>query len=251
MAFDYESKIAALLTKAENEAATPAEAEAATAMAEKLMAQYAITRAQVASRRASQDAPEEIVTDSVRYGTSYHEAYVMLATQVVRALGNVRCYTSREAFNGQFRKHGHPLYIVGYKSDVDQAKLLIESLQLQSVTALGVWWKDRRGLYGNQSQKLRARREFIRSFGGGASERIRKSRAAAMDEAESSEPGTALVVRNRSQAVDEHMASLGLSRGRARSRKVDAGAAIAGAAAGRVANTGDRPIGGGRTAIGR
>lgn len=250
MAFDYEGKIANLLNKAEDEAATPEEAEAATAMAERLMVKYSITRAQAASRMAQKEDLEEIVSVEIRFKGEYRDSYVAMGNCVVNALGDLRCYTHGGDANS-FRRVGKPLFIVGFQSDVDQAKTLIESLQLQSATAMGTWWKVNKVMYSTQSQKLRARREFVSSFGYGAGERIRKARASAMDEAEREAPGTALAVRNRSDQVDAHIAGLGLSHGRASRRKGDGSARMAGTAAGRNANTGDRPIGGIRTAIGR
>lgn len=178
-----------LLAKAES--TTPEEAEALTAAAEKMMIRYGIDQAMIAAKRASDTAPEEIVKVIMTLKGGYLTGVKTMMSYVVRAMPAVRMFT----VGGQSDK----IVLVGYKSDVEQAQLLLNSLHLQAFSAMSVWWRnsaERKYLQGQE--RNRARKSFIISFGLGASERIRE----ATTEATTETPGSAIALRDRSGEVD-------------------------------------------------
>lgn len=236
-----EERIAALLRKAET--TTPGEAELLTAKAEQLMLKYGIDRALLNSR--STGAKERIEKLTIPLKGIYAKAYMDMMYSIAMAYGNVRAYYS------QWKQSDVDLTIVGFESDVSQLKVLLASLQLQGIVALDTWWKASDTANYTAMEKYKQRRTFIRSFGQGAASRIRKARESAVQEAESTTPGTALVLRDRATAVDEFMKSnVGkLKSSKNREKSGGWGASSAGYEAGKNANTGERQVNAGRRAI--
>lgn len=235
-------RIALLLAKAES--TTPEEAEALTEAATKLMAKYMIDRATVEAKRAKAGQPaEKIVTKTITFNGAYRLEWCKLGSAVSRALGNL------ELMQSTYKNKFATLYIVGFESDVDQAIVLIQSLQLQAVVAVRAWWKDNKGLYefDTSYDQEAARRSFAAGFGQGAAGRIRENRTQAVKEAST---GTDLVLLDRGALVKEHYDGLKKGKSRARGGKGSYGAIMDGQAAGRNANTGERSMTQGR-GIGR
>lgn len=236
-----EERIQALLRKAET--TTPEEAELLTAKAEQLMLKYGIDRALLNSRSTGEKERIELVKIPLK--GIYAKAYMDMMYSIAMAYGNVR------AFFTPVKQSDITLTIVGFESDVSQLKVLLASLQLQAVVALNTWVKSVDMSDYTAMEKFKARRTFIKSFGEGAASRIRKTRASAVKEAESSTPGTEVVLRDRATAVDEFMDAnftLGKSRGR-REKSGGYAASSAGYEAGQNANTGERQVNAGRRAI--
>lgn len=236
-----EERIAALLRKAET--TTPAEAEALTAKAEELMIKYGIDRALLNSRSTGEK--ERIERLKIPLKGIYAKAYMDMMYSIAMAYGNVRAYYT------QWKQSDITLTIIGFESDVAQLKVLLASLQLQGVVALDTWWKARDTAHYTAMDKFKDRRTFIKSFGQGAASRIRKARTTAVQEAESTTPGTAIVLRDRATAVDEFMKANApdLKSSKSREKSGGWGASSAGYQAGQNANTGDRQVGAGRRAI--
>ncbi|MFJ4045787.1 DUF2786 domain-containing protein [Microbacterium sp. NPDC089987] len=235
----HESKldlIAKLLAKAER--TTPEEAEALTEHAERLMLKYGIDQARLDEKRSrlGQDR-EQIVTELMPFDGTYARDMRELGAGVVHALGAVRpLYAS-----GRSGRIGPSLlYLVGYASDVHQAKVLITSLQMQAMVAMRAWWvgERHRRWHDTEGDRRRARSGFIRGFGVGAAERIRESRMRIIDDAG---PGTDLVLASRLERVDAAVGEMSTRRARQRDG-ADAGSFYSGRRSGREANTGGRAM---------
>lgn len=237
-----EERIAALLKKAET--TTPEEAELLTAKAEELMLKYGIDRALLNAR--STGDKERIEKLHIPFKGIYAKAYMRMTALIAKAYGD-----DVETYYSQWDKD-ITLTIVGFETDVAQLKVLLASLQLQAVVALNAWWKGRNLAYTPTAmEKFKDRRTFIQWFGQGAASRIRKARSAAVKEAESTTPGTELVLRDRALAIKDFMQqNVGkLKTVKNREKQGGYGASDAGYQAGKNANTGDRQVSAGRRAI--
>ncbi|MGM7679093.1 DUF2786 domain-containing protein [Microbacterium sp. A94] len=224
--------ISKLLAKAES--TTPEEAEALTEHAERLMVKYGIEQARLDAQRAKNgQAREEIIQERMLFTGSYARDIRELGAGIGIALGTIRPMYS-EAATGMI------LYLIGFASDVEQAKRLTASLEVQAMVAMRAWWKRERERYLRhpESAKRRARSGFIRGFGIGAAERITESRAVIIDD---SGTGTALVLASRKDQVDAFVDAIPSKRARTR-QGVNASAYVQGRHSGRQANTGGRSV---------
>jgi Protein of unknown function (DUF2786). len=233
-----QERIALLLNKAES--TTAHEAEALREAAEKLMQKYLIDQSVIDERRAKQGkASEKIVEERIDFTGTYRGEMLHLCSNVVRGLGTLRAmqYTGGKGKVFSF-------YLVGFESDVEQAKLLINSLQLQAAVAVRAWWKDNSDQYSWDSSynQEKARRSFVHGFGSGVGVRMVQNRNTIVKEETST--GTELVLVARKDRVDSYMdAKTGLRRGRARSATAGGYAAGQGYEAGKQANTGEKGLG--------
>lgn len=230
--------IAQLLNKAES--TTPAEAEALTEHAERLMVKYGIEQAMIDARRSSSgQASEKIVQISILFVGAYRLEHTHLGHMVAKGLGNIECLAST------YKNKESRLYLIGYKSDVEQARILISSLLIQSAVATRVWWNGHKSEFADRRSydQEAARRSFVRGFGTGAGARIAASREQAVKE---SGTGTELVLVSRGQRVTEHYASLSKGTSKARGGKGDYSASVQGYRAGQQASTGEKAMTQGR-----
>lgn len=235
--------IAQLLAKAES--TTPEEAEALTAAASKMMAKYMIDQATIDARRAKEGkASEKIVERVLKFRGAYRGEMLNLCSHVIHALGTLR---GLQATWGDGGKEFY-FYIIGFESDVAQAEILINSLQIQAAVAVRAWWREHKGLYAGLPgyDQEKQRRSFVHGFGGGAGRRIRENRQQAVQEAQATSSGTELVLVDRKAKVDEHMESYATKKSRGRTATGGGMAGAAGHAAGRNANTGENGLSQGR-----
>lgn len=224
--------IAKLLAKAER--TTPAEAEALTEHAERLMVKYGIEQALIDRRRERLGhTQEQIVQERLTFTGTYARDLRDLGTGVALALGTLRPLHAEHP-------SGAVLYLVGYASDVQQARTLTASLEVQAMVAMRAWWATHRDLYRQHSdgERRRARSGFIRGFGAGAATRIRESRRTIVEQAGS---GTDVVLASRRERVDAAVDEMSTRRGRPR-RGADAGAYLNGHRSGREARTGEKSV---------
>lgn len=237
-----EELIAQLLKKAET--TTPEEAEALTAKAAMLMQKYSIDRAMLNARTTGEK--ERIERVKIPFKGIYAMAYMSMMSSIARAYD-----PSIQTYYDQWKQSDVTLTIVGFESDVQQLKVLLTSLQLQAVVALGAWWKTI-DVPAKPMEKFKARRTFLKSFGWGAASRIGRARAGMVKEAEAATPGTGIVLRDRALAVKEFLDTQvpGLKSVKDRTKPGGFGASAAGVQAGRNANTGDRQVDAGQRAIG-
>lgn len=231
--------IAQLLAKAES--TTPEEAEALTQAAEKLMVKYMIDQATVDARRAKKgQESEKIVEERLDFTGAYRGEMINLSSAVVHGLGTLRAmqYTGGRGKVFSF-------WLIGFESDVQQAKTLIQSLQLQAAVAVRTWWKANKEDYAYETayDQEKARRSFVHGFGTGAGARIRESRQTVVQE---SGAGTELVLVGRKAKVDEYMSGVATRKARARTATATGSARSQGVKAGMQANTGERAMTQGR-----
>lgn len=224
-------------------------ADAANALAEKIMLKHSIDQSVIAARLAAGQQPDndEIIIDWMNYSGIYRKALVVQFGALVMAYTDtIKVFMKQE---GNVEK----LALVGYRSEVEQLKLLLTSLHLQVLASISIWWKAsplRDRIKGMEAYK--ARRSFAYSWVAGATDRIARARRAAVQEAVDSNPGTALALQTRGTLVEEWLnARFNL---RTASTRLSGGhpeAGRAGYQAGQRANTGDRPIGSDRRLLGR
>lgn len=221
-----------LLAKAES--TTPEEAEALTEAAERLMIKHGIDQAMIDARRASQSEPEKVVKDQVTFTGVHRIGLLTMGHVVVSAFGTMRTVRTR-------RGTTESLVIVGFESDVAQAKMLVESLHLQAFSAMSTWWRTfEEKVYLTDQQKTMAKRQFLVSFGSGAASRIQKATVEAVAET----TGSALALRDRKAQVDEEIAEMYPKMSKARAMRGSCYGRSEGYAAGRSANTGGRSVSG-------
>ena len=237
--------IAQLLAKAES--TTPEEAEALTEHAERLMVKYAIDQAVIDARRAKAgQESEKIVEVRLDFTGAYRGELVHMTHMVSSGLGSLRNMQYTGGTGKVFSA-----YIIGFESDVEQAKTLVMSLQVQAAVAVRAWWREHKGEYAglNSYEQEKARRTFVYGFGTGAGSRIRESRQQVVNEATAARggAGTELVLVNRRAKVNEHMdAKKNLKNARSRNAATGGSASGQGYAAGQKANTGEKKVTQGR-----
>lgn len=244
----YEDKIAALLRKAEDPAATPKEAQAYTEKAEHLMIKWGISDAIIEAKRSGQagHSAEKIVERRLHITGYFCRGEIHLGFAAGRGLGKVRVLKA----NGRGSSTEQYLYFIGFESDVSRVISLFESLRMQVTAARTAWWKNYTDKdYMTNNQQFLAKRQFIMSF---ASEVERRLVAMRTTEEEKVEPGTALVLVDRSAKVDDWMSENYPRLGHGRQINRSSAGASEGRAAGRNANLGGSEVTTGRSgAIGQ
>lgn len=224
-------------------------ADAANALAEKIMLKHSIDQSIIAARLAAGQQPnnDEIIIDWMEYSGIYRKALVVQFGALVMAYTDtIKVFVQQE---GNVEK----LALVGYRSEVEQLKLLLTSLHLQVIASISIWWKAsplRDQLEGMEAYK--ARRSYAYNWISGATDRIARARRAAVQEAVDSDPGTALALQTRGSLVERWLNkrfNLRLTSTQLKGGHPEAGRA--GYRAGQQANTGDRPIGSNRLQLGR
>jgi hypothetical protein len=251
----YADKIAKLLAKAES-TKSPEEAEMLFAKAQELMSQYAIDEAMLAAARGTHGDDKIVEEEFVMIGI-YRFAIADMTWRVLTTNGLKVVKLSGKNWrevDGRVFKETVVYKVVGYKSDLDRARALQTSLLVQAIGAENSWWKKHKHLYSKEDAHY-ARRQFLFSFGHGVHEKLKEAQARgqAAAEAEHGSNSVALVLRDKSLAVQDefnrrypHLRKVNSSL-----RAGDAFAAEKGKAAGRKADVGGTKLGGSRKAIGR
>lgn len=255
MSESMNEKIAKLLRLAER-AGTPAEAEAASKAAERLMMKWGIEEAVIRSKMDGGDS-DKIVTKGIPFPAMFVKARTGVAHAIIRGMGGMKSYNQMYAKIGdKWDKKGLTVMIMGWESDVDRAITLINSLVLQADSAQATWWKEYRkaeGKYMKASEQFRARRQFLFSFAHAVEMRLRAMRAEEVAEAvkhEAKGTGTELVLLNREQAVEAEYDKIAGGMRKGRGVKGSWAGSSEGRAAGQRANLGSKGVGGSRRSIG-
>jgi Protein of unknown function (DUF2786) len=232
------AKIRALLAKAEDPAATTAEAETYTAKATQLMSRYGIERAMLADADPGSDliGEREILVDA-----PYARDKRGLLSAIGHALGCQMILRERHG-----RIYGA---LFGFGSDMDRVETLFTSLLVQAAHALAVTEVP---LYENVAA-------FRRSWYAGYSQvigwRLReaeaRARANAASEHTHSSTGTsaALVLVGRKGQVEKAWTDHTAKLKKARPRRLSGGGHWDGVDAGRRADLGGNRVGAGRRAV--
>jgi hypothetical protein len=180
-------RVRKLLAKAEDEAVTPAEAQALTAKAAELMARYGIDRALLAAQRPETDSPANRI--------------VQLDNPWARVKGHLLCGLG-SALRCQCillsSASGPRIHIFGYTSDIERTDLLYTSVLLQ------MW----HGLAGAQvpdwSSPRAWRRSWLLGFAAAVIARVRAAEHGAETRATAQgggSSGAALVLADRALVI--------------------------------------------------
>jgi hypothetical protein len=198
-----QAKIEKLLAKAER-TDNPHEAEAFSRKAEALMVQWGIDEAMLAATRTTAQA-EEIVEEKIVFTGRYAKPLAIFGSYIATGLGNVRLLQGPTY--SPDAKQAHALYLIGFRSDVTRAQMLITSLHLQMTTAQRAWWKaDMAGLGLTQAEGVRARRQFMFAFATTVELRLRElNRAAEADTQAHTTTSVSLVLASRSDMVNDYV----------------------------------------------
>jgi hypothetical protein len=218
------ARIRALLAKAEHPSTPPPEAEAMSEKAAELMARYAIDRALVDA--ASPSSGSVPVGRTVRVLAPYAVPKAMLLSGVAAA------YRVRAVIAPDPAREGRCCTLVGYAADLDLVELLFTSLLLQASTAMR--------LASDGQRRVRAfRHAFLMGYAGAASSKVRDAQQRVVDESASRDgASTALVLRDRREAVDRVVGEMFPRLGRLRTTVSDGGGLRAGRVAGSAADLG-------------
>jgi hypothetical protein len=197
-------RVHALLAKAES-TEFPSEAEALLAKAQELMSRHAIDEAML---RAARPGPSTIVTRTVVIDPPYAVPRSHLLGAVARANG------CRMVVDGSVPT-AHTCVLIGHGSDLDNVAVLFAALSLHATRTM-------LGAQDAQTGVRAFRHSFLLGFASRIAERLREAADIARGEAERSiGASVALVLRDRSAAVDEAVARqfprLRMSRSRASS----------------------------------
>lgn len=256
----YADKIGKLLAQAENPGATEAEATAFMEQAARWMIKYQIDEAMVAQARGL--TIDELVQDEFDYTGIYQYGSVRVGAAVAKHFG----LKVVQSLNRDGTPKYSRLYVIGFRSDIERARLLDTSLQLQCANAHATWWKANKNDFAWMDRGLayRTRRDFVFGFAQGLDAKLAMARREAQRDASHSEAershvseakaseSVALVLVNRKERVDEYYDTVWGGKTRA-SRGSYAGGVRggrdAGYSAGQRANTATTGIAGGRGAI--
>lgn len=219
----YAARIQALLDKAES-TNSEAEAQALTAKAAELVTKYGIEQAELdAIREASGQGKGSIIESRMWFGGTYCHGLMLGAYQILMAFGGALQATRSRSPHRDYlgiapegdTRRGLYLTIYGYESDIEQAKVLISSVLLQSVSAARRWWREQNADW--YASPMIARRSYIEGYFSGAADKIAASRTKVVSEA--SESG-ALALIDRAEEVkrsfDERYAGARNTRGHSR-----------------------------------
>jgi hypothetical protein len=253
----WAEKVDKILRKAES--TTPEEAEMLFAKAQELMAKYAIDEAMLRQAgHASDDGivrVEFVITGIYRFP---------LSDLCFRVLKNNDCevvqYGGKNPryVGGKLFKETVVYCAVGFKSDIDNARLLYTSLELQAIRAESIWWKKTRDeppyCWLKPKEQHYHRRQFLSSFGYGVDEKMKAGKGSAREQAdaEHGSTGVALAIRSKEIVVKSEFDKMfpDLRAGRSKGMKGGSMSAHeAGKAAGRQADVGDPKLGNKRKAL--
>jgi hypothetical protein len=183
------SRVRKLLAKAEDDAVTPAEAQALTAKAAELMARYGIDRALLAAAQPGTDTPASRV---VTAGNPWGRVKVHLLCGLGTAM---RCQcillTSRD---------GLKVHMFGYTSDIERADVLYTSVLIQ------MWHCLAAAPVPAHASPRAWRRSWLLGYASAVIARVKAAEQAATAQAsQDTQPGTAspaaLVLADRSAII--------------------------------------------------
>jgi hypothetical protein len=196
---DLLDRVRKLLSKAEDEGCSPAEAEALTAKAAELMARYGIDRALLGALRPETDVPGDRV---FTLGNPWGDVKRHLLAGIATAL-RCQCVLTRN-------ESGTRLHAFGYASDLERAEILFTSVLVQMARALAL---QRVPSYGDPAATGSARawrRSWMLGYSTAVVARVRAAEEAAVASAPvETEAGTstALVLADRSLVVRQQVAA--------------------------------------------
>lgn len=231
-------KIALLLAKAER---TDSEAEriAFNTKAEKMMLRLGINAAELEA--AGEVKPEDIVEVTREYNGGYALTMTTFVNQVCIGFGNL---TVLKSGRGSHQR----VYIIGHRSDVKLANQLLDSLEMQAMSALHIWQRTapERAHQDNNARYVGSK-SFLAGYSMEVGERLLKLRAETESEAST---GAALVLASKQERVNDWVSqNKKVGKGRGGNSSFSSLAAGAGRTAGKTANLGEKSVGGSKRAL--
>jgi len=223
------AKVRKLLAQAEDPAATPAEAEAFTAKATRLIADYGIDRALLDEQRPGRDLVADAVID---VDPPYANEKATLASVVADGLRCRAVVRKGRTYDG----NSFSVHVFGRESDLVCVEMLLTSVLLQGTQAVLATrvppWEH----------KAAFRRTWWLGFAGAIGNRLKESEKQAADEAEgrfaAAGTSSALVLADHARGADEAMRSAYPRLRTASSRRLIGGGHASGWASGQRADLG-------------
>lgn len=235
------AKVRKLLAKAEDPATTPAEAESYNAKASELIATYGIDRALLALADPSLDVVG-------------HQVIVLdrpWAADKADLLGTVALRLGCRAVRRTRHQDGTKelsLHLFGHRSDLERVEILFTSLLVQAMHALG------RTPVPTREHPAAFRRSWLAGFSAAVGRRLeaaeRAAAAGADDRFAARGTSSALVLADRSGAVEDAMAAQYPRLRRGSARRLSGSGHADGWVAGQRADLGGSRLGGGRRSLG-
>lgn len=188
-------RVRKLLSKAEAEGVTPAEAQALTAKAAELMAKYGIDRALLAARQPETDKPGNRI---VEIYNPWARVQAHLLCGLAAAL-RCQCILLPS-------RAGQRVHMFGYASDLERTDVLYTSVLIQ------MWHGLVSAEVPARASSVRAwRRSWLLGFASAVIARVRAAeqdaeRSAAVTPAGASSPSAALVLADRALVIRQHVA---------------------------------------------
>lgn len=248
----YADRIAKLLAKAES--TTPEEAENLTQKAQELMAKYAIDEALLQAARGFRGERDKVVKEEfVVYGI-YRFPVADLALAALRFCDCkivVLSGKNPRTVDGKLRRETIVYWGVGFKADVDRARILFTSLWLQASRAENAWWRENQHLHEDKPKGGHyERRQFLFSFASAAHLKMVTAKQKAQQQAvkEHSSSGVELALRDKNAMVKDAYEDMFPSLTKGRGKNYQGGSydsSSAGYAAGQRADIGGDKVGGG------
>jgi hypothetical protein len=231
-------RIKKLLERAEHPRTPQDEAESCYAKAQELMTKWAIEESMLhATQRKSTD---QIIKKEVKLSRSgLFDAMVQMYAAVA-APNDVKVLVRSKQW-----KDLAGVVLIGYESDIAKVEMLYASIWIQCAREQNREIPDI--LTGGA--RGRWRRSFRISYAYRIGDRLMEARRSTVEEEESSTPGTALVLRSRTEEVEEFFASIPKGQARASRRSIDWDGASKGRSAADRADIGQPRVGGSRRSI--
>lgn len=231
----------ALLAKAQ--ATTfPAEAEALTAKAAEILSRYGLDAAQLHNSGARQDVPEDEI---VSITAAWSQELARLLYFIGESYGCRQIMLHRETTTGANGRKvtAARVHLVGFRADVERAKIMFASLQMQMVSAA-----NRQGFTGKTARSLK--RSWMLGYIATVEDRLKEIERRAKAQASAARggmpgdgrPGTDLVIAERASLVLRRFREL-YPNTRRSGGSLDASAYGAGQYAGYGADLGQRRTG--------
>ncbi|MFH8414386.1 DUF2786 domain-containing protein [Streptomyces collinus] len=231
--------IKALLAKAEDPAASPAEAEAYFGRAADLMAKYGIDQALLAE---SQPGTDEITSRSFDIKGKYVPDRAALLFSITHALGAQNVYWG--LVDRETGKRYRNVRVYAHESTLERIEILFSTLQLQALNGM----KKARPQYGESTTAYR--KSWMAGFASTVRRRLAEAEETAVRETTvESGTSTELVLVEREAAVERHFKRAHPKLKAAPPRRLTGNGWGDGKAAGERASLGGRQLGGNRKAL--
>lgn len=198
-------KIKALLTKAES-TNFPAEAEALAAKAAELMTKYSIDQTMLGSIDGR--VGMEVERRSYTVLSPYSMDRMYLVFEVARAMGAYAYYYKqpRDGRKVATNSKDHNTYavLVGFKPDLDQIEVMLESLNKQMERFRNVELRQVE-VYGGMGSKKVWNASFIRGYAAQIGRRLRTTYEEIVKEESGQSESVAIVLRDKKQQLEDYL----------------------------------------------